>query len=364
MTKTSLLLGLASILATSAFAQTAAAETPVAAAPASEDNRFGWGFSFVLENDLFNHGDDRNYTNGIQLSVITPKVDSFEFFQRITNVAVGRWEANPPALAAELTLSQAMYTPRDLTLVNPDPYDRPYAGILLASLGLIWDTTETNDHRFDQVAYYIGTTGSASRADDAQRYIHRRLGAQRPEGWDSQIGSRLVGGVAYRVTILYSDNQREPHFQVLPHAGFALGNVTTDGEAGLTVRAGFNMPTDFGLPRLAPSLPGSSFFRAPKEAGIYVFAGAAERYVFYDVTLDEEPSHGVNYTQRRQWVGDLQAGVAFNVGCFRAGYTHVWRTEQFRGQNEGSGFGAVSLSWSLRNGGGHVPWGWATCGGS
>lgn len=354
MTRSSLWLGLASLLATSAVAQNAAAETRA-------DDRFGWGFSFVLENDLFNRGDDRNYTNGVQLSVITPKTDSFELFEHVANITVRRWEHNPPAVAAELTLSQAMYTPRDLTLVNPDPNDRPYAGVLLASLGLIWDTTETDDHRFDQIAYYIGTTGSASRADDTQRYIHRRLGAQRPEGWDSQIGNRIVGGVAYRATFLYGDNQDNPHFQVLPHAGFALGNVTTDGEAGVTLRAGFNMPHDFGLPRLAPSLPGSGYFQARDEAGIYIFAGAAERYVLYDVTLDEDPSQGVNFTKRRQWVGDLQAGVAFNLGCFRAGYTHVWRSEQFRGQNEGSGFGAVSLSWSLRSHAGHDPWGWATC---
>jgi hypothetical protein len=334
------------------------------AAHAEEGERFGKSFNLVVENDLFNNGDDQNYTSGVQFSLSTPRFGAPDWAAKVAR-AFGMEEDT--RLQTEFAFSQAMFTPRDLTRATPDPADRPYAGVALLSMALIGDTPKDRDGaplkntRFDQFVYYVGVAGPDAGAQQAQDGVHRIRDAALAQGWDTQIPERVVGGIAFRTTRnLYPAQSVEPDsfFDLLPHAGFTLGSVTTDAEVGATVRVGYHRPRDFGAPRIGPSLPGSGYFVSEHLWGGYAFVGAAQRYVAYDITLDERPSQGPGRVDRREFVSDAQAGFLLYAGCFRGGYTHVWRSEQFRGQQEGSGFGAVTVSYSLPAGkGGH----WLTC---
>ena len=341
-----------SLLASCAIAALAAC-WPAAAHAADrngceEDNRFGWGASFVLENDLFNHGDDRGYTNGAQLTIATRQTPLAHWLEApLRNFPY----AHATCFRGEIGLSQAMFTPKDISLVTPDPADRPYAGLALLSIGIVSDTpirfpnrAEDDLRVFNQLVYYAGVVGPHSGADRTQRSVHNWLGAQRPEGWESQIGDRVVAGMALRSTLnLFPDRP----FNILPHAALSVGSVVTDAELGVTLRVGHHMPRDFGLPRIAPSLPGSSYFSSEYPWGAYAFAGVAERFVAYDVTLDERPASGTNQVGHSDWVMDGQAGVVAYVGCLRASYTHIFRTRQFHGQDDASGFGAVVIAYSV-----------------
>src|SRR5450432_4205722 len=73
-------------------------------------------FSFVLENDVF-YGLDRDYTNGVALNWTTPALDEkcwvceaarvLPFFQGTGEIRLN------------YGLGQSMYTPSDISLVNP-----------------------------------------------------------------------------------------------------------------------------------------------------------------------------------------------------------------------------------------------------
>lgn len=337
-------------------------------ARAEEDaERFGLGLNLVVENDLFNDGDDHNYTSGVQFSVSTPRFGAPGW---AVDVAQKLGMEDGTRLQTEFGFSQAMFTPRDLTRADPDPLDRPYAGVALFSMALIGDTpapdaslptgARLKTTRFDQFVYYAGVAGPAAGAEQAQGGVHRARGAALAQGWDTQIPERIVGGIAFRTTrnLNPAPTAERVFFDLLPHAGFTLGSVTTDAEAGISLRLGYHRPRDFGAPRIGPSLPGSGYFTTEHLWGVYGFAGAAQRYVAYDITLDERPSRGPGRIDRREFVGDAQVGLLAYVGCLRGSYTHIWRSEQFRGQREGSGFGAVTLSYSVPAGKGAN---WLTC---
>jgi hypothetical protein len=354
---------IAGAMALAAAPHAHADEAPADEAPA-DDERFGLGFNLVVENDLFNDGDDQNYTSGVQVSVSTARFAAPDWS---VDVARSLGVEKDTRLLTEFGFSQAMFTPRDLTRVAPDPADRPYAGLALLSMALIGDTPRKGpdglplkNSRFDQFVYFVGVAGPDAGAKEAQDGVHRARGAALAQGWDTQIPERIVGGIAFRTTRnLYPGQsvERDSFFDLLPHAGFTLGSVTTDAEVGATARIGYNRPRDFGQPRIAPSLPGSAYFTSDDPWGAYAFIGAAQRYVAYDITLDERPSRGAGRVDRREFVTDAQLGFLVYAGCLRGGYTHVWRSEQFRGQREGSGFGAVSISYSLPKKGRH----WLTC---
>ena len=86
-------------------------------------------WSITSENDMFGSGTDRNYSNGVRI----------EHVSGADNVHPGlKWvAARLPWIDVERTdlrqgfgLSHAIFTPEDITLTDPNPLDRPYAGWL------------------------------------------------------------------------------------------------------------------------------------------------------------------------------------------------------------------------------------------
>ena len=126
---------------------------------------------------------------------------------------------------------------------------------------------------------------------------------------------------------------------------YSLGTPFTFVNAGLTLRAGRDLPHDYGPPRIQPALPGSGLFTPRSEWGWYLFAGLDTRLVGWNVFLDGNTWRDSPSVDRRALVVDAQIGGVLNLGRVRLTYTHVFRTPEFKQQVERDEFGAVSASW-------------------
>jgi lipid A 3-O-deacylase len=262
---------LRAVLAVAAFA---AAPVPVAMA---DTERVGT-FSLVFENDLFANT-DRGYTSGQRLIFVTPPVD--------LNSGIAGWVRQLPFFAewrevrTEYSLNQAIFTPTDTTRPNPDPRDRPYAGWLEASFGLIGES-KTRDY-LDQLSIGIGVVGPASLGEASQKLIHILRRIDIPQGWAFQLHNEPTVQLRFQRSLRLSERSRSRSmiaglgFDVMPHYGFTLGNAYTYGNVGLTVRFGEDLRDDYGPPRVSPSVPGSTFFVPRDRFGWYVFASAEGR---------------------------------------------------------------------------------------
>ena len=339
---------MAAALACASGAAHAADKTAVPRQEKPEDS--GWAYTLAFENDLFHFGQDRDYTNGLLASVATPKialegpwVTALPFFKHSANVsAVG-----------DLSLTQSIYTPTDLTRVPPDPKDRPYAGVTLLNLGVVAASQHIDAHgdadhsRYEYLTYSLGVIGPDSDAALVQTKFHQHIGAIPPQGWRYQIPHEVIGGMRYRRTYVYSPIEDLPRGLTLyaePDVDFALGNIKTEAGAGGIVRLGLFAPVDYGVPRIEPANPGSGYFQRTGFIGAYTFAGLHVRYVGYDATFDREPADNGPGVQKLNWVADAQAGFVLNVWRFRLGYTYERLSDEFKGQKGGHGFGAASLS--------------------
>ncbi len=307
------------------------------AAAAQDDDK--WMFNLQVENDLF-AGSDAHYTNGIRLSLLSPEGAVPEWVRSgadlIPMFPIGG------RLRVAYSLGQNMYTPSDIQTANPDPRDRPYAGWLYGGIGLVSDT----GRRLDSIELDLGVIGPWSQAEPTQKFVHEIIGSPRPQGWDYQLENE-PGGVLF-----YETKWRNvKEFEVLglgvdftPHVGAALGNVFTHAAVGGTVRVGRDLPADYGPPRIRPSLPGSGFFTPSRNFGWYLFFGAEGRAVARNIFLDGNTFDDSRSVDKKILVGDLEAGIAITFGDVRLSYTHVYRTEEFHGQEAADLFGTLNLT--------------------
>ncbi len=323
------------LLSSCILALPAAAEDATEAEAARERGTL----SLVFENDLFGKS-DRNYTNGVRAEWLSAPSD-------IPDWVIDAAHAFPlfPAdgtVRASYALGQSMYTPSDITQHNPPDDDRPYAGWLYGSIGLIAE----NGQRLDQLQLTLGIIGPASGAEQSQTLVHEVIGSPEPQGWDTQLhtepGVILTYQRSWRGFI--SRTASGYGFDVTPHAGGALGNVFTYANAGATLRLGKNLLLDYGPPRIQPSISGSGYFVPYNGVSWYLFAGVEGRAVARNIFLDGNTFRDSRSVDRNIFVGDLQVGAAITVENIRLSYTHVLRTPEFDTQDEGDDFGALSLS--------------------
>ncbi|MFW5452415.1 lipid A deacylase LpxR family protein [Thioalkalivibrio sulfidiphilus] len=292
------------------------------------------------ENDLF-AGEDRYYTSGVRASWITPGSGVPGLLRDVGELIPffpGQGE-----LKASWSIGQSMYTPKDIEEANPSPDDRPYAGWLYVSGGL---AEETGD-RLDRLQLTLGVVGPASLAEQTQKTIHEFMGSPIPQGWDHQLGNELTLMVSYerqwRSRVRAADEGWR--IDLTPHWGGTLGTPFSLVNAGLTLRAGRDLPHDYGPPRIQPALPGSGLFVPRSRWGWYLFAGVDARAVAWNTFLDGNLWRDSPSVDREVFVGDAQLGAVLALGRARLAYTHVFRTPEFRNQEEREDFGALSLSW-------------------
>lgn len=309
-----------------------------------EDQRGTW--SFTLENDII-AGTDRDYTNGALISYVGPAND-LPFFADWAPAKL-TWLTSAKKWHITYGLGQNMYTPEDITLDPPDPQDRPYAGFLYGSVGLVADERHTDGEprQLDVVALDVGIVGRHSLAKETQKFVHQMIGAQDPRGWDSQLGTEVGVRLMYERSWRASQKWDLPILplegDITPHVGFSLGNVETYGAAGVSVRLGEDLGDDYGPPRVRPALSGPGFFKDVDGFSWYVFGGIAGRAVARDLFIEGSTFQESAGADLKRLQLDIQAGVAIQIGRVEVAFTHVARSPQHKNQDRWSRFGSINI---------------------
>lgn len=345
--------------------------------PCAAEQTLRWrGGTVRLENDLF-AGSDRNYTNGVALALVSRDIDGtlrpeclpqpIGLYARFIGWAnPGFWrDAASASQNVVVRIGQAMYTPEDETRTDLIRNDRPYAGLLY--MGLAWNRRvhpqDTGYEMLDTRELTLGVIGPWSLAEQSQNLVHGVRGFDRFRGWDHQLHDEPAFQLAMeRKFKPYADGAIRPGWgsDLIGSYALRVGNIETAASTGLEVRAGRNLPNDFGS---YPMRPGSEN-RPPSAAadlrttqpqstgaprlGVHVFANLEAKAVAWDFSLDGNLFRSSHHVSRRPWVAQAAIGVASQwlvAGRgMRLALMRVWRTREFDEQVGRHAFGSIAVS--------------------
>jgi len=283
----------------------------------------GSEFQLFIENDIL-AGTDRYYTNGIKLGFGVPFETLRDFFNTPAKYTLDIFSDSKASHNFGLFLGHNIYTPRDITIAAPQPYDRPWASWLY--LGGVAQRVKGN--RLDTTEIDIGVVGPPALGEQVQSNWHRLVGVEQPQGWDNQSPSELGFSIAYLQKRKYGN----AYFDVVPHAGLTLGTVMTLARVGGTMRLGKNM-TGFGPDTIEP---GGAMLQRPRYEW-YGFVGADVRYVAHNIFLDGTVFHESFSVDTRDLVSDLTLGASMRIDALRISLTRIFRSEEFTTSFGGGG---------------------------
>jgi hypothetical protein len=315
----------------------AAAASP-AMAQMSPDPDSIW--TIQVENDAVSTlkgTSDQYYTSGLRLGW-TSGANAVPF---VAALGQNFWGDGTTRLSVEI--SQSLFTPRDTQISPPNPDDRPYAGVLIATVGMIHDTSVIRD----VIALSLGDVGPGALGREVQNGFHNIIGDTPNRGWHYQLNDQpafeLFGQRTWRLPIT---SVGSIEYDALPSVALSGGDIRDYVQAGGVLRFGQGLASDFGTPRIQPGLSGTDAFTSTRPFVWYGFAGVDGQAVGYDVTLDGSTFRTNSRHVPRIWdVGEMEAGAAVIWHGVRITYTQTWQTQEFRGAKAGLfNFGSLALS--------------------
>lgn len=299
--------------------------------------------SFVFENDMFTF-DDGGYTNGFGYLWGYGPFDSFDdrtpaWMERLTR---NLYIATLPDKQRRLTygVTQEIYTPEEIVDKDPDPNDRPYAGLLL------WQANWfAYDKRVsDRLGLELGIVGSASGGEQTQKLVHEATTANKPQGWNEQLDNEPFFRIGLqRSWRLRNGNIKQMEYDFIGIAHVGAGTRRSELGAGLSIRIGNGLDHSFANASLNPARNLNLISGRP--GNWYAFVGFGGEYVANDITLDGNTFKNSPSVKIENWQASSTVGAAWNVG--RWGWLFSLRgiTDEFDTQEKKSVYGSLSVSY-------------------
>ncbi len=327
-------------------------------ATAQDSNAPDFGiFTLYSENDAF-AGTDSNYTGGAKFTLTRPLFRGEEddalhsqwYYPLISHLPfIKKPEFQ---LARSLSLGLTIFTPEDLRRQDLIEDDRPYAGFLYFAFGLHARSSD----RSHALEINTGIVGPHSSGEQVQKEVHKLTGSTRPRGWDNQLEDEFALEVIYETKwkLLHSDVGNGFAYDLIPHLGGRIGNVHIYANGGAEFRFGWYLPNDFGTCPIRPGCESHhTFDRLDNDVsqagrfGVHTFIALDGRAVARDIFLDGNNFRDSHEVDKNFFVADIMAGVGLTSGRLKLTYAFVYRSEEFKKQDEEQRFASLTFAYTF-----------------
>lgn len=266
-------------------------------------------YQLVVENDAFtlDMTKDQYYSSGIFAAV--------------------RWLGDSTGKAKIIRsaqLNHRMFTPSWIGWENQVQLDRPYAGLLSASL---IQEYYFHSNQYLKAHLELGWMGPGALVGETQTIWHQWFNMPEPKGWTYQINDTpIVNLYMTYVKPVYSSY----HFELTAESNVGLGSVFNYFRQELMIRMGKLRPV------YQSAYTGSSLgnqrqlSEVPVLSEIYVFYSPGLEYVYYNATIEGNfIGERSTYTEESiHWITQHRVGIMFSWTRFDLGVIAHWRTRE------------------------------------
>jgi lipid A 3-O-deacylase len=288
-------------------------------------------------------GTDWEYSQGTRITWASPKLAETDFARTVALLLPGLdFDAE---LIAGVGAGAAYYEPRFLAATAPIPNQRPYAGYLYGS-GLI---SAEADNKLTTWRLDGGVIGPAAQGEDVTKFFHNVFSGYDQLGWENQIENRFAFNVsAERRWRNMFPIGKDVSADISPAIGAELGTVSVAANAGLMLRAGVGLDSDFGPTRIGAF--SGSLSSKNRKPSFYAFAAVNGSYVPYDVFLDElggadgDPVRAGQAITRDKTRTQYSYGLAAAWGPVRGSFAITDASRTYDQQLEAERFSEISLA--------------------
>lgn len=263
----------------------------------------------VDNDDLF--GRDYGYTHGLTVNTNSKTDNNIDTYipapmQRIATYLLLNDNSQKGWGAS---LGQKIWTPRNISQVDEQKNDRPYAGLLFVKMNLF----EYSPILSNKYSLMLGVIGPQSLAESSQIAMHHIISATEPKGWQQQIKNQLVFSFAYeRQNVIWrseSSQNRQYDLSMAWHAN--LGNFQNEVAFTNTVRWGAQLEQSFASTSLSQGDFVDESVLSTSRQGYFIYLTIEGRYRHDDITIEgSRPSH-VYEVNTQHWQSSLASGLVY-----------------------------------------------------
>lgn len=290
-------------------------------------------FSLRWENDTVSKTDE-NYTNGLSIAISKSGA----------GLLGGLWDLGGSSAGDKSSvyeLTQMQYTPHNLNNSSVDLDDRPYSGITY----LACMTHLQRANSLQSLKLILGVIGPYSGAEESQKFIHRLIGQNEPQGWELQLKNEPLINLLYEFRYRYrlAGMSRLFGVDIIPMGGAFLGNSLIQAQTEVLLRFGQKLPDDFG----ATSLRGIGYLPYPRPGnsdnswGVNGHIRGGVNLVARNITLDGNTFERSHRVDKRALVPVVEAGTTILTHLFMVTVSYqIWGRE-FDSQRQREGYGSI-----------------------
>ena len=314
---------------------------PLSLSARADDN--DW-LSLIWHNDLLVGKDGGGYTNGLFLSWYTFSDEiRDDFTPPWLTRSLARWlipDDQPKLELGVHTLGQMMITPEDVSKLDREHGDAPYAGLLYWRSGYFSYT----DNRVDSVAVTLGVVGPLAGAERTQKWVHEVTGSTQPRGWDNQVSNEAIGQIERARMWRFASSPGARQADLLTQVSGSVGNL--ESAARLTVIARYGADLQRSVIS-ASQLSGRVSNPMAIDRGWNVYLGVGIDYVHNQIfisgsRLRSGPRTELEHEQYWLFAGGSYAWENFST---TVGFSASSSLDKYSSSRQG--FGSVILAWRL-----------------
>lgn len=290
--------------------------------------------------NVFNN-EDRYYTSGQGIEL------SFDphFTDELAAKLAPAEDWKDPRFGLGLAIKQHIYTGIQITDPNPPLDDHPYGGYLYFAFSFQRaQTNEDNTGKHDHFELDLGVVGERSQAEAVQVFIHNLFpDNDTPRGWNNQLANELAVNFSYeRTWRTRKGSVGGLEFDMLPAAGFDVGNVFIRARGRTTFRVGKSLPDNFGPARFLGRRDHTAAAIADPEQdwSIYGYASLGVHVVAHNIFLAGNTFATSRSVDIEPLVGTITVGLLARYRCFEFGWSQTWQSIEFETQPNGQTWGA------------------------